>query len=282
MTIIQMPKNEFKGYSDDVLNHLKEVELIILKDFIEICEKNQLNYFIFAGSALGAVRHQGFIPWDDEIDVAMLRKDYEKFLEVFDRYDKYDLISWNSKLKVEKKAYSPKTQMSLKNTKTFHIINNVGIYLDISALDNFPENTFNIFLFICHLKIIYFSYYLLNIIISDMYISSSKESLGHFIRFILKIFHLNSDFFACRFTKLIKKYNNKNCSYICDISYYYDKPIPKKIFMKNRKVKFESLEVNIPENYDVMLKILYGDYMKLPPKEEQINHGWNLVDFGDY
>ena len=83
MTIIQMPKNEFKGYSDDVLNHLKEVELIILKDFIEICEKNQLNYFIFAGSALGAVRHQGFIPWDDEIDVAMLRKDYEKFLEVF-------------------------------------------------------------------------------------------------------------------------------------------------------------------------------------------------------
>ena len=61
---------------------LKEIELELFKQFVRICEKNSLRYFVVGGTALGAVRHKGFIPWDDDIDVALPRGDYEKFLSI--------------------------------------------------------------------------------------------------------------------------------------------------------------------------------------------------------
>ena len=71
-----------KVYDQDTLQHLKQVELDILKDFIKICQKYNLTYFATGGTAIGALRHQGFIPWDDDIDVCMLRKDYDTFMRV--------------------------------------------------------------------------------------------------------------------------------------------------------------------------------------------------------
>ena len=64
----------------EILQHIKDVELLILKDFIDICDENKIDYYLFFGTEIGAVRHQGFIPWDDDIDVIMFREDYEKCL----------------------------------------------------------------------------------------------------------------------------------------------------------------------------------------------------------
>ena len=69
-------------YNQETLRKLQKTELEILKDFIKICKKYNLTYFATGGTAIGALRHQGFIPWDDDIDVCMLRKDYERFMEV--------------------------------------------------------------------------------------------------------------------------------------------------------------------------------------------------------
>ena len=66
---------------EDTLQHIKDVELLILKDFIDICDENNLDYYLFFGTEIGAVRHKGFIPWDDDIDIIMFREDYEKFLK---------------------------------------------------------------------------------------------------------------------------------------------------------------------------------------------------------
>ena len=74
-----MPSQE---YDSEILKKLQKTELEILKDFVKICDKYNLPYFATGGTAIGALRHQGFIPWDDDIDVCMLRKDYEKFMEV--------------------------------------------------------------------------------------------------------------------------------------------------------------------------------------------------------
>lgn len=71
-----------REYEPKVLRKLQLAQCKILEDFIKICEDNELQYFIFAGCAIGVERHQGFIPWDDDIDIGMLRKDYDKFLKI--------------------------------------------------------------------------------------------------------------------------------------------------------------------------------------------------------
>ena len=83
---------------EDVLQHIKDVELMILKDFAKICDENDIEYYLIYGTQIGAIRHQGFIPWDDDVDVILFRKDYEKFLKVMEenpneKYTIFDLSS---------------------------------------------------------------------------------------------------------------------------------------------------------------------------------------------
>ena len=71
--------------NEETLNHIKHIELMILEDFIKICEDNDIEYYLIYGTQIGAVRHQGFIPWDDDIDVILFREDYEKFLRIMEK-----------------------------------------------------------------------------------------------------------------------------------------------------------------------------------------------------
>ena len=84
-----------KPYEKEVLDKLHRVQVEILRDFDTVCEKHQLHYFAVYGTAIGAVRHGGFIPWDDDVDVAMLREDYEKFLQIFpeEMAERYQLMT---------------------------------------------------------------------------------------------------------------------------------------------------------------------------------------------
>lgn len=142
MTIITLPK-KFNEYDPETLKHLQDVYLMMLKDFIKVCDENQIEYYLDGGSALGAVRHQGFIPWDDDIDIILFRDEYNRLIEILEKLpqDKYELLSSKNK-----KCYCRlHSQWNLKGIKTeaYYDMNTdftLGICLDIFVLDNIPND----------------------------------------------------------------------------------------------------------------------------------------------
>ena len=136
-------REKLNKYDEDTLKRLKELNLVLLKEFIRICEDNDIEYFLDGGSAIGAVRHQGFIPWDDDMDIILFRDQYDKFMEVMKNYkeDKFELISSTTKRDYVR-WYS---LFSLKGTKAgvYYDRNTdftVAIALDIFVLDNIADN----------------------------------------------------------------------------------------------------------------------------------------------
>ena len=122
------------------MDEIKSVELEILKYVHEFCEKNDIKYFINYGTLIGAVRHKGFIPWDDDIDICMFRKDYEKFIELFSKDEgKYKILSLESSDKYYNnfiKVIDSKTKIEdERNYKTY----DSGIFIDIFPMDFFDD-----------------------------------------------------------------------------------------------------------------------------------------------
>ena len=286
MTIIKLPE-KFNEYDPETLKHLQDVYLMMLKDFIKVCDENQIEYFLDGGSALGAVRHQGFIPWDDDIDIILFRDEYNRLIEILEKLpqDKYELLSSENK-KCYCRLYS---QWNLKGTKTeeYYDMNTdftLGISLDIFVLDNIPNDGLRKKIFSIKQTVIrklIWSYEITN---SEAYISKNKERMGKILKIIFKIFRINFTKIKKINNNFIEKYRNENCKNVCNLSTTYELvSIPKNIFHPPKKVKFEDVEVNIPNDYDKYLKIIYGDnYMQIPPKEDRYNHIYNTVDFGPY
>ena len=134
-----------KRYDDKTLRHLQKVQLMMLKDFIKICENNDILYFINGGSLLGTIRHEGFIPWDDDIDLMMFRKDFEKLDSIFDNEnnEKYRLINVLN----EETYHYTFARIMLKNTIfeewwADQVDYTQNIFIDIFILDNIPDKGF--------------------------------------------------------------------------------------------------------------------------------------------
>lgn len=259
---------------------------MILKDFIKICEDNNLTYFLYAGSLLGAIRHKGFIPWDDDLDVIMFREDYEKFKKIFlsSPNEKYELLSNEtsedyfhllSKLMIKGTLF----EEEWVNQVDFHI----GINMDIFVLDDLADNKLKRF-YQLKKSFLYNNLLIMSKIkLNDL--SLPIKTITHLGYYILNLFGIKPSFLNRRCLNFLKKYRDENCECVFDIS-ATNKEFPliynKKDFEKTVKVPFEDIEVNAPVNYDNILKELYGDYMKLPPMEDRYNHITESFDFGKY
>ena len=132
-----------KQYDEIVLKKLHGVQVEMLHDFAQVCEKYKLPYFAVYGTAIGAVRHAGFIPWDDDIDVGMLRVDYDKFMEIFSKEmsDKYNLLT----PQIDGRYSCTVTHIQRKNTKfVSEVTQNLKceqcIFMDIFPFDYVPRD----------------------------------------------------------------------------------------------------------------------------------------------
>ena len=253
---------------DSTMENLKKIELDILKEFVKICMSNSLTYFMLGGSALGAVRHNGFIPWDDDIDVALPRTDYEKFLKIAQTYLPENMFLQTYETD---KNYPQAFAKIRRNDTTFiekpssRIKMNHGVYIDIFPLDGYPQHFKEKVSFLIKKKIS-------KTIISCVFISDN--AFKKVIKKIISFFCRNYQKEVKNLDILYKKYPYENSQTVANFSGAWGAKeiVPKNYFRKGVAGNFEGIEVNLPEKYHEYLTALYGDYMTPPPPEKRIGH----------
>lgn len=256
----------------------KKILFDTLKYFISICENNQLTYYIAAGSTLGAIRHKDMIPWDDDIDIYMPREDYEKFLSLKDEVNnnQYNIVSL-----ADTGYYLPYAKMINLNTtiweyKQFPFI--IGIFIDIFPLDRINKNKEETEQLVIQYKSKFHNYLrgIKKYTFSDFIQSLKQYELKSFINKILDItyYRYKNKTYLKSFLNYDKQLNNtKEGDYFVVFggSYGVKEIYKREWFLDNIEIDFAGIRVKIPKEYDKYLKHLYGNYMKLPPKEKQIS-----------
>lgn len=269
-------------YEPQVLEKLHSVELSMLKDFMKLCDDNNIEYFAISGTAIGAVRHQGFIPWDDDIDVAMPRDDFEKLLPLVEKEmgDKYLIMN------AERYPNYPlmTTRMTMRGTKfKEEALKNIdaplGIFLDLYPLDKVSDNPKEArrqardAWFWSKILI------LRSIPFPMLGFSGWKAKIIHAIcglaHLVLSILHVPKTWIYKKAYEAETRSNHytktKNLDFFCDTTPYMNLYAVKDIYPL-RKLPFEDVELNFPHNLHNNLTGMYGDYMQLPPEEKRKNH----------
>jgi|BioPla2DNA2_1021312.scaffolds.fasta_scaffold56926_2 lipopolysaccharide cholinephosphotransferase len=259
----------------DKISDLQQIELNILLDIDQFCKKHNITYYLGEGTLLGAIRHQGFIPWDDDIDILMKREDYEKFLKLApSKMDAdYEIQHsttiknyWSPFIKVRYLGKSLYKQQHIK-----HLTNHNGPCVDIFPLDYVPKQ-YSRAQYYQSLKI-KFLRRTLSLKLGLTKKRSIKNSIMKFIGSFLCVKYIHN-----KLDKTFKKY--KTGKYIANLGSYYSikkQTFPSDYYDLPRYVSFEGNSLPIPNKAETILSSIYGDYMQLPPEEKRvIKHHYNI------
>lgn len=257
----------------------KKMQKLILDAFKftkEFLSQHNLRYIACGGTVLGAVRHKGFIPWDDDIDIYMPREDYNKLFDYANemRNHGYELISFN-----DKGYYLPFAKISSLTSTIWeieHLPYVMGVYVDIFPLDYFNEDD-NVITGLQHSqKYIFANHYVPSISKCD--ISFLFKSLFNLKRsdvicyFRSKYYAKKSSFFLRRFKEVEQKYSHGGGEKCVCVTQWEGKIFHTEWFENLIECPFEDTTVIIPCDYDSYLTLLYGDYMTPPPIEKRVSH----------
>lgn len=251
---------------------LQSIQLEILKYFDKVAKQHNITYYLAFGTLLGAIRHQGFIPWDVDIDVTMKRQDYEKILDILLKEPENDFFV---KRPGDKYHTSPHALLYMKNTQILrpHHQNNPKdkrpkeVYIDLFPIDNLSDDLKK------RKKQIKKVGRLRKWIIikNPKYFKSNK--LYRFLKWARSLLFLfvSTEKMQIKCDKEMQKYNNVNTKFLGQLasSDYYRIALPETVFGEPVPKKFVDFEAPVPVGYDEFLTQVYGNYMELPSLENQ-------------
>ncbi len=276
-------------FDNTYLGKLEKVQKILLAYLLEIdriCKKHNIKYFLAGGTLLGAIRHHGFIPWDDDADVMMLREDYDRFLEVA-----RDELPENIFLQLphtEKGNYNPFTKLRIDNTMfatefTGHFLwMHNGIFFDILAHDRTGRHKWSQKLHLMATML------MRSIVFNKWGDTDIAGGGGHPV--ICKIVDRVKYLVPMRFAlwaqnRLLEFYKNRETGYLYDgMGRNLSRgAFPEKWLDEAVYVDFEGYKFPVPKEYDKYLTYLYGDYMQMIPVSlRRTSHSIVLMDLGEY
>ena len=260
------------------LEHLQKVILSIAKDVDDICVKNKIEYYLLGGSAIGAIRHKGFIPWDDDFDIIMDAINYKKFITV-------------CRTQLDKNKYYfqegvkdwplPFSKVKLKGThlREFEGIGDGetdGIYMDIFKMDNVSDNPL----------IARWQYFCGKVYLAYQLSVRSYKSATLKKRILMALsFPLKSKLIRDWVLYQTTKYNDKETNYygfFFGRTRFHNSVVRKELYGTPQYVPFEDSMFPVPEQYHKYLTQMFGDYMQLPPIEQRKGLHLISVDCGKY
>lgn len=269
---------------EDTTKFLQCLELDMVKEFVHICDKHGLKYFMAGGTFLGAVRHKGFIPWDDDVDMGMYRCDYDKFLKI-----------------AESELSYPYKIQTYQNTESHHYyfthiidmrykVRRLGsidkreehVWIDIFPYDGLPNGIIgNLF----YLKLLFyrFCYHMANF--DKINIARTDRAIWQ--KIVLKVLSIMHKFF--RFDKykwinkidiLLKSNNLQNCDRIMSFMgmKLHKEILPREIYDDLIDYAFEDMNLKGPKESTRVLRQLYGNYYELPPENKRKSHPMEVLN----
>ena len=256
-------------------DEMRKLQLDMLDYVMKFCDENNISCWLHAGTLLGAVRHKGYIPWDDDIDLGMLRPDYDKFMKLFNekkdnpRYEFHCFENDPELLRPFGKVYD--------NNTVFYEVSEHGVKLavniDIFAMDNAPDDDKKAYGMLKKRNI----YALLNL--ARRMPVFLKPTRGGFLRslcvygFRLATRIFPRDYFTRKVIENAKSCGSLNTKRVGDLTGFYDAVLDRSGFEDSNLVmlEFEGKKYKAPADYDGWLRALYGDYMQLPPEDKRVS-----------
>ncbi|WP_282806313.1 LicD family protein [Lactobacillus isalae] len=260
--------------TDKERKKVQEYEITILEQFDKICKQYNLNYTVAAGTMIGAVRHKGFIPWDDDIDVYMLRKDFNKLREIAPKELPKNMFYQSHH--TDSEYYYLFDKIRLNGTifkETFlsnHNINH-GVFIDVFPIDAISDNAFK-----SNWQYFRYRFYRLGLMAKYVNLDARKGKKKKVVQILQKLYafaDINNLYDKCErianeslklegSTKFVRNLNSLG-------SDGKKETYSTNSFKNFHPTQFENSNFAISDNFDEMLTKLYGDYMQLPPAEDR-------------
>ena len=270
---------EIRTLTQEENRTMQLLELDMLKELDRVCRKNHIPYTIFGGTMLGAVRHRGFIPWDDDADICMLREDYERFKSVSDQLNPSVCFFQDHTTDPEYRwGYGKlrRSGTSYVRAGQEHLKCKTGVFIDVFPMDDIPRSIpgqmLNCFHCFCLRKTLW----------SEVGKLNEKNPL---VRLLFRgLSHVRPETVFHKLERMTRRSQNDSdnpvrCLLFPPTGTLYRKNslktrygMPKSWFLDLKEYEFEGVPLYGTADYDTILKYIYGDYWKLPPEEKRVSH----------